>query len=296
MATVAVVGVGRIGAALVGRLRQAGHDVTAFDIRAERRAVVEKLGGRWAPSVTEVVGAVDVVFTVLPGSPELQHLVLTTDELLTNMRQDAVWIDLTSASHSLSQRCAQRAAELGIASLGAPLGGGVDAVQAGTAILYVGGDPEVLQAATPVLRAFAGTVHHAGGTGAGHLAKLLINLLWFGQVGLVTEAMLLAQRLELPPHRMAALLAGGAADSTFVQQHLPSLLASDYLANFGFDRCVEELTAVEQAATVAGTPRNLIGAVTELHRAALSRFGPIDGEMLAAAWLEEQAGRRLAGD
>ena len=294
MAAVAVIGVGRIGTALVPRLLGAGHDVTAYDVRPERRDAVEQLGARWAPDLAAAVSSAEVVFTALTGSAELEQLAVSSDDLLPRLRPAAVWVDLTSSSHEVSLRSAQRAAEHGVSYLGAPLGGGVDAVSAGSAVLYVGGDAAVLHTADPILRAFAGTVHHTGGPGSGHLAKLLINLLWFGQVGLVTEALLLAQRLGLAPGRLETLLHGSAADSAFVSRHLPRLLAGDYLADFGLDRCVEELDGVEHAAARVDLPHDLTTAVADLYRAALERFGAVDGELLAAAWLEERAGTRLA--
>lgn len=296
MSAVAVLGVGRIGTALLARLVAAGHALTAFDVRPDRRSVVEGLGARWTPNVAEAVSIADFVFTVLPGSAELEHLALTSDGLLPYMQPGAVWIDLTSTSHEVSRRCAERATEYGIPSLGTPVGGGVDAVSKGEATLYAGGDSAVLHTAMPLLRAFARTVHHAGGHGSGHLAKLLINLLWFGQAGLVTEALLLAQRLNLAPERLQTMLHRSAADSSFIARDLPRLLAGDYLTDFGIDRCVEELEILEQAAAAVNTPHDLVSAVADLNRAALARFGSVDGELLAAAWLEEQAGTSLTNN
>ena len=56
------------------------------------------------------------------------------------------------------------------------------------------------------------------------------------------------------------------------------------------------VVSVERAATEAGTPHQLTSLVTSLHRQALARFGAVDGELMAPALLEEQAGFRLSGD
>jgi hypothetical protein len=91
----------------------------------------------------------------------------------------------------------------------------------------------------------------------------------------------------------AVRAAGSAGDSAFAARHLPALLSGDYLRDFGLDRCVEELDSVERAAGLAGTPHPLTSATAELHRDALRRFGPVNGELMGPAWLEEQAGTRL---
>lgn len=282
--SVGVLGAGRIGTALVHRLLDAGHDVTAFDIRPERRSEVESAGARWAdPS------GCPVMFTALPGIPEVTDLV--HGPFLAGLDPSTIWVDLTSASFESGQDFARAAAEHDIAYLDAPIGGGVPAMRAGTVRLYVGGDAAVLAEVEPVLRTFAASVRHMGGSGSGYLTKLLINLLWFGTAALTTEALLLAQRHGQAPDRFRDALLGSAGDSAFATDHLPALLAGDYLTEFGLDRCVEELDAVERSATDAATPHPVTSAVVDLHRAALRRYGPVDGELMASALLEEQAGQ-----
>lgn len=288
MTSVAVVGAGRIGTPLIERLVAAGHDVVGADLRPDRRPAVEAAGARWSTDLSNA----EVVLTVLPGTPELEALV--QGPFLTELSPGALWIDLTSASPELGKAAAQIAANAGVSYLESPLGGGIDGMRSGTLTLYAGGDPEVLAAATPILRTFATTIHHTGDHGTGYLTKLLINLLWFGQATLTTEALLLAQHHGQSPAAFAEILQGSAGDSAFAQRHLPALLAGNYLPDFGLDRCVEELNAVENAAP-AGLPHPITTAVAALHQAALDHFGPIDGELLGPAWLEEQAGSRLSG-
>ena len=268
--TVGVVGVGRMGTPLIGRLVAAGHDVVATDILPERRPVAEDAGARW---VSDVSGC-DVVLTVLPGNAELAAYSPVDCRL---------WIDLTSGSPDTERR----------PDLDAPMGGGVPAMREGTITLYVGGPADVLESATPLLRSFASVIHHVGASGAGYLAKLLINLQWFGHALLATESLLLARQYGLS---VDSLFAGSAGDSAFAARHLPALLSGDYLRDFGLDRCLEELESVERAASAAGTPHALTSLVAELHRSALARFGPVDGELMGPALLEEQAGFRLSGD
>ncbi|HEY0498157.1 MAG TPA: NAD-binding protein [Kutzneria sp.] len=258
-----------MGTPLIARLVASGHDVVATDIR-DRRAAVEALGGRWVPDLRSC----DVLLTVLPGNAQL---------VLYSPVDCRLWIDLTSGSPDVAGP-----------HLDAPMGGGVSAMREGTITLYVGGPSDVLADATPLLRSFASTIHHVGASGAGYLAKLLINLQWFGHALLATEALLLASRHGLSGERMQSLLVDSAGDSAFASRHLPSLLAGDYLRDFGLDRCLEELESVARAASAAGTPHRLTSLVTELHRAALDRFGPVDGELMGPALLEEQAGFRLS--
>jgi 3-hydroxyisobutyrate dehydrogenase-like beta-hydroxyacid dehydrogenase len=282
-----------MGAPLIARLAGAGHEVLATDLRPGRRRVALAAGARWAADAAEAAAASDLIVTALPGSPELRELVLGRGRLLSHVGGGAIWVDLTSASIELGHVCSQQAQALGVGYLDAPVGGGVGAMTDGNVTLYVGGRPEVLDAAAPVLHAFAGTIHHVGDNGAGYLAKLLINLLWFSQAAVTAEALLLAQHHGIPPAVMQAVLRDSAGDSAFAARHLPALLAGDYLRGFGLDRCVEELDSIEHTADLAGTPHPLTSVTAELHRDALSHFGPVSGELMGPAWLEEQAGTQL---
>lgn len=294
---IGVVGVGRIGAPLVARLVAAGHEVTAADVRPERRRVVEEAGARWVPRSVDAAAAAaaEMVVTALPGGPELREAVLGPASLLSPMGDGAIWVDVTSASVELGRECARRARAHGVGYLDAPIGGGVPAMCEGGVTLYVGGDSGVLAASEAVLRSFATTIHHVGEeNGTGYLVKLLINLLWFGQAALTTEALLLARRHGVPAERMQSVLHESAGDSAFAARHLPALLRGDYLRDFGLDRCVEELDSVEAAADLTGTPHPLTAATARLHRDALRRYGPVDGELMGPAWLEEQDGSPLS--
>jgi 3-hydroxyisobutyrate dehydrogenase len=67
----------------------------------------------------------------------------------------------------------------------------------------------------------------------------------------------------------------------------------DYLASFGLDRICEELEAVTALADEYQVPRELADVVRRTYRRALARFGPADGELLAVALLEDEAGHKL---
>jgi 3-hydroxyisobutyrate dehydrogenase-like beta-hydroxyacid dehydrogenase len=158
---------------------------------------------------------------------------------------------------------------------------------------FVGGAADHVARVEPLLAAL-GSIDHVGEwVGAGHAAKLLANLLWFGQVAAVAEVLLLGQSLGIEPVRLRDSLATSAGGSRFIDDYVDSLLEGDYLEHFGLDRVVEELEILEALAVDADVPFELSATVTRLHREALARFGAVDGELLVAKLLEERAGRTL---
>ena len=288
----AVVGVGRVGLPVVRRLVAAGFGVRAFDVRAEPGAAVRSAGATWSPSQDEAVDGADMVLTVLPGSPELAAAV---PGLLARLAAGTTWVDLTSTAPDVTSGLTRIADQHGVAHLDAGLGGGPAAVEQGAAVLYVGGETGTLDAVRPALSAFAERIEHMGPAGTGHLAKLLVNTLWFEQVVGVAEVLLAAQRAGLAPDRMRAVLLAGPAASAFIDSSLPALLRGDYLTSFGLERCVEELDAVARFCADHDVPADLLTRTADVHRRALEEFGPADGELLAAAYLERRAGVQLRG-
>jgi 3-hydroxyisobutyrate dehydrogenase len=110
------------------------------------------------------------------------------------------------------------------------------------------------------------------------------------------EALLLARRAGIDLDVLRQTLATSAASTAFVRDDLGdlgALLDGDYLTSFGLDRCCEELTAIADLARELRVPSQLTQVVEQTYQRALRRFGPVDGELLAVALLEEEAGLRL---
>ncbi len=287
--TVGVIGVGRIGLPVCSRLVAAGFDVVAADVRPERESAVRTAGAGWASDVTALATEAEVLVTVLPGTNELRTAMAIA---IPAARPGTTWIDLTSATPVAGRELVASAHERNVECLDAPVGGGVGAATAGTLQLFVGGEQSTVERHRELLESL-GRIEHVGGHGAGYTTKLLVNLLWFGQAVAVGEALLLARRAGIELDVLRRALDTSAAASEFIRRDLDALLEGDYLESFGLHRCVEELEAVLALADELEVPFDLSAEVARSYRAALARYGPVDGELLAVAVLEERAGLRL---
>ncbi len=275
-----MVGAGRIGMPVVRRLVDGGYGVRVFDVRRELEARVREVGAAWGGAVD-----VDVLVTVLPGSPELREV---AQGLLPQLAAGTAWVDLTSASPELGRELAAVAKEHGVDYLEAPLGGGPEAAESGTLTVYAGGERATFDRMQPLLKTFARTLKYVGPHGSGYLSKLLINLLWFNQAVAVGEVLRLGRVGGIDPAQLHETLKGSPADSVFVRDVVPAYLAGDLLTTFGMDRIVEELEAIEQFARVNDAPAAVTGSTAILYREALDRYGPIAGELLGMKYTGEQ--------
>ena len=288
---IGIVGVGRMGLPMCGRLVDAGYEVIAGDARGECEELVRGVGGKWVGNPAEVASDADVLITVLPGAAELLAAI---DVAIPAMRSGTTWIDMTSCSPVIGGKLAARARERGVECLDVPVGGGAPAASSGALQLFVGGPKELLDRHRQMLNVL-GPVVHLGDHGAGYVTKLLVNLLWFGQAVATGEALLLARRSGIDLDAIASAVDGSTAANEFLRTNLSKLLEGDYLPSFGLDRCCEELDAVVSLAKQLAVPFELSTQVFQAYARALDRYGPVDGELLAVALLEERAGTRLRG-
>ena len=281
-----------MGVAVCARLGHAGFSVVAHDRRPDCEAEARAAGAQWVAETSRLLEAADVLVTVLPGSAELEEVMATA---IPALGPDTTWIDMTSADPRRGRELKERAERRGVECLEAALGGGIDAARAGTLQLFVGGHPEVVTRQRPLLEAL-GTIEHVGDHGAGYLAKLLVNSLWFAQAVAIGEALVLGAREGLDPGHLLGVIQRSAAASELVRTHAEDLLSGDYVASYGLDRCCDQLDVVVSLADEHGLPGELTAAVQRAYRDALRRYGPVDGELLAVARLEERAGVRVARD
>ncbi|WP_435175204.1 NAD(P)-dependent oxidoreductase [Actinacidiphila sp. bgisy145] len=293
MLKVGLIGLGRMGRPLCTRLARAGHPVTAFDARPERKADAERSGARWQDSAKAAAAGADVLVTVLPGPADVAAAV--DDAVLRALGAGGIWLDMSSSTPEAAAALRDLARRHGVDTLEAPIGGSPRDAAAGRARLFVGAEEATLTRVRPLLEALTapGLLTRVGGPGTGYVAKLLVNSLWFGQAVATAEALLLGSRAGIDPALMREVLLAGPAAGAFTRDHLPALFAGDYLPSYELDRIHDQLAAVTALAGELGTPHTVAEAVRAVHQRALARYGPVNGELLGVALLEEQAGLTL---
>src|SRR6266568_3137804 len=120
-----------MGASMAANLQNAGHDLVINDIRPDAGASHLARGATWADSAHEVGAAADIVFTSLPGPPEVEAVATGENGLLAGTRDGTAWFDLSTNSPTLVRRLYQRFLERGLHVLDAPVRGGPAGAESG---------------------------------------------------------------------------------------------------------------------------------------------------------------------
>ena len=284
---VGIVGVGRMGLSMCTRLAEQGFDVIATDVRPGTRPAVISAGAQWAGSLTQIAAGRKVVITVLPGPSEVSAICAP---LTAALSPGSTWIDMSTATPRVAREVARSAAAHSVRALDAPVGGGPVEAREGRLLAFVGGSSEHLLSQREVLDTLTERVLHVGAAGSGYAVKLLVNLLWFGQAVATAEALSIAVRAGLDPETVRHAVQQSAAASRFMEHDAPALMRGEDLTSFSLARCVEELAGVLNLGSELDVPLALGERVTEIYAEALDHFGDVDGELLAARRVTEQAG------
>lgn len=281
-----------MGAAICGRLADSSFRILAHDLRPERSALAAELGAGWAHSISELAARSDVVLSVLPSRAEVEGV---RDSLISDLAPGSAWIEMSTATPATARETAPRARAAAIHFLDAPLGGGPERARDGRLLMFAGGAKDDVDAVADVLESIADRVLHVGPSGSGYLTKLLVNLLWFGQAIASAEAFAIAARAGLDPHVLQLAVQQSAAAGRFMETDADALLGGETMAAFSLAGCHRELAEVIDLAQVHDVPAALSGVVKELYAQALTHYGDVDGELLAARLVLERSGIELPG-
>lgn len=169
------IGLGTMGASMAANLQKAGHKLVVNDIRRASADPHMKAGATWADTPQALAEQCDVVFTSLPGPPEVESVALGPNGLLAGIRPGAALFDLTTNSPTSIRKVHAAFAEKGAHALDAPVSGGPRGAATGKLAIWVGGDPTVFDKWKSVLDAIGDQARYVGPIGAGSVAKLVHN-------------------------------------------------------------------------------------------------------------------------
>ena len=212
MSQVGFVGAGRMGAPMVRRLVETGHEVRALGRSVEKRRGVRELGAQPVTDLADVGSDADIVVVCVFTDEQVQQVCLES-VLLSTMRPGAALVIHTTGSPRTAETIAAEAESHGVAVVDAPVSGGPHDIAAGQVTLFVGGSDDAVERVRPVLACYGDPILHVGPIGAGQAVKLVNNTLFAAQIGLLHEAVRLGDRLGVDEPRLLDAIGHGSAAS-----------------------------------------------------------------------------------
>jgi len=192
---VAVIGTGKMGSAIAGRLAAAGFDLTLWDRTRSRAEAVDL--GPVAASPAAASRDAEIVISSLTGADGLRATYFGPDGVLA-VAPGQWFIDMSTAGPDAERQLAAAVQAIGSRFLEAPILGSPVVVAAGQAVVLVGGDSSDVGWADAVLGAI-GEVRHVGPLGAAARLKLVANSLLADVIEAAAELQVAGEAAGLDP-------------------------------------------------------------------------------------------------
>jgi 3-hydroxyisobutyrate dehydrogenase/2-hydroxy-3-oxopropionate reductase len=257
MTRIAVIGAGGMGGLVARRLLDAGHDVTVWNRTAAKAAPLAEAGATVAESPAAASREAEAVLIMVADPQALEEVAEGPDGIASGASPSTTVIQMSTVGPDAVSRFAAALPE-GVRLLDAPVLGSLPEAEAGTLRIFAGGPAALVERWTPLLSVL-GTVLHVGPVGAGSAAKLVANSTLFGALGVLGEALALADAVDLPREVAYDVLAASPLAAQ-AERRRPAVESGDYPTRFTLSLALKDAELIRAAATASGAELRVIEA------------------------------------
>jgi 3-hydroxyisobutyrate dehydrogenase len=291
--TVAVLGIGAIGAAIARNLLAADFPVRVWNRSPEKAQALADESATVCASSADAVAEADVVLTTLYDGPAVHEVM---QQAADGLRPGTVWADLSTVGVDDVPQLADLAKEHGVEFVDAPVQGARPVAEQGQLLIYAAGSERAKPVLEPIFAAVGRRTDWLStepGSTAATSTKLVVNGWLFALTSATAEAVALAQGLGVDPEAFRAAIAGGPLDNAWAQTKSAAILEHDFSPLFSVRNAAKDAALIEQAAQAAGVRVDVSDAVRNRFERAI-REGHGDKDMVATYLLSYAAtgGRR----
>jgi 2-hydroxy-3-oxopropionate reductase len=248
MLKVGYIGLGLMGKSIARNILKAGFPLVVFNRSTPAVDELVHEGASAAHSAAEVASLVDIVFTNLPDSPDVEKVALGERGIIEGAHPGLIFVDNSTIKPASARMIAEKLSAKGVLSLDAPVSGGDIGAKNGTLTVMVGGPAEAVEKAMPVFKAMGKTVTHVGDAGAGQVAKAANQIMVAAQMAAMGELLIFARKAGVDPQKVVEAIKGGAAQCWTLDVKPPRLFAGNRAPGFKAHMQLKDMRIVMETA------------------------------------------------
>jgi 2-hydroxy-3-oxopropionate reductase len=249
--TLGWIGLGIMGAPMCGHLIAAGHAMTVHT-RSKVPEALTTAGARTAPSAEAVAAASDIVFLMLPDTPDVERVLFGEHGVAAGLKPGSLVVDMSSISPMATKDYAARIQALGSDYLDAPVSGGEVGAKAASLTIMVGGSETAFARAEPLFKLMGKNITHVGGSGDGQTTKVANQIIVALNIAAVAEALVFAAKAGADPAKVRQALMGGFASSRILEVHGERMIKRTFNPGFRIGLHQKDLNLALQGAKALG--------------------------------------------
>jgi 3-hydroxyisobutyrate dehydrogenase-like beta-hydroxyacid dehydrogenase len=258
--TIAVLGLGAMGSRIAARFLDAGHRLVVWNRTADKTAALVDRGAELAATPAEAARVAEALVIMVSDPAALAAVTEGPDGVAAGATDGSTVIQMSTVDPSSVSRLAS-VLPRGVGLLDAPVQGSVDAVETGSLTLFVGGDDALVERWTPLLSTLGSPIH-VGPVGTGTAAKLVANATLFATLGVLGEAIALAERLGVS-REVAFEIMSSTPLAAQAERRRDAIENEAYSKRFGLALARKDAELILAAAAEAGVDLRLASATAE---------------------------------
>jgi 2-hydroxy-3-oxopropionate reductase len=218
MTTLGFIGLGIMGNPMAGHLLAAGHTVY-LNTKGDVPEALVQAGGKPCASAKEVAQKADIIFLMLPDTPDVGLVLFGADGVAEGLSAGKTVVDMSSISPIDTKVFAQKINALGCQYMDAPVSGGEVGAKAASLTIMVGAEEGTFNTVLPLLQLMGKNITLVGGNGDGQTTKVANQIIVALNIAAVGEALLFASKAGADPAKVRQALMGGFAASRILEVH-----------------------------------------------------------------------------
>ncbi|WP_175839306.1 NAD(P)-dependent oxidoreductase [Burkholderia anthina] len=226
--TVGFVGLGMMGGPMAENILKKGHKLVVYDIDKQKVDRLVALGAQPADGPADVSRQARIVISMVDTTAQAEEVIIGSGGFIAAAQAGDVVISMSTIDPMALRKMQDVLAGKGIDIIDSPVTGMEKGAKEGTLKAYVGGKPEALEKARPVLDAMTSQILHLGEVGNGIAMKLVNNMLFQVNRVLIAEALALGAKVGLDPQQMVEVISNTTGNSVAFQYSAPRILAREF--------------------------------------------------------------------
>lgn len=266
---VGFVGLGTVGRHMAINLLKGKYDLTVYDCNAEAVKELTKLGANGANTAIDATKGQDLVIVILAEKEELEAALSTETGFLAGLDPGTILVDMGTHSLETTLELAEKAAELGLMFLEAPVWGSKEHAANGLITILAGGDLTVLGRCRELFSYISLNLIHVGEIGSATRMKLVVTLFQAHLMEGLSEALVFGNKLGFSVDRILEVFDSGGLASPLAHSKGRTISRGDFSRNLALKYVYEGLQTVKEIADRESLPLLGNDAVLKVYKQAI---------------------------
>jgi 2-hydroxy-3-oxopropionate reductase len=245
------IGLGIMGTPMAGHLRAAGHELFV-STRSKLPQALLDAGAVACKSAREVAQAADVIFTMVPDTPDVELVLFGAQGVASGLTAGKTVVDMSSISPIATKEFAAKINALECDYVDAPVSGGEVGAKAASLTIMVGASEAGFAKVLPLLQLMGKNITHVGGNGDGQTTKVANQIIVALNIAAVSEALVFASKAGADPAKVRQALMGGFASSRILEVHGERMIKRSFNPGFRIALHQKDLNLALQGAKALG--------------------------------------------